>query len=96
MVVVAKLKAKPGSENSLEQAFKAMLTAVAGEEGTLVYTLHRSQTDPAVFLVYEKYKDKAALAHHSSTPHFKEFFAASKSLLAEAPVIEMFDEIGSI
>lgn len=96
MVVVAKLKAKQGSEASLEQAFRALLTPVADEEGTLAYILHRSQKDPTVFLIYEKYKDSKALTAHSSTPHFKEFFAASKSLLAEAPVIEMFDEIGAI
>jgi len=95
MVVVAKLKAKAESQAAVESILKGLVAEVRQEEGTLVYTLHRSQTDPSVFLFYEQYKDMDALVAHSSTDHFKKAFAGLKDLLAEKPVIEMFDVVES-
>ena len=96
MIVVAKLKAKNGKEGEMEKTLREMVGKVEKEEGTLVYTLHRSQKDPSVFLFYEKYKDKDALSHHSSTPYFKEMFGLLGRLLEGEPEIGMYDEIASI
>jgi len=96
MIVVARLKAKNGKEEEMEKAFRGMVGKVEKEEGTLVYTLHRSQKDPSVFLLYEKYKDKDALSHHSSTPYFKELLGLLGPLFEGAPEIEMYDEIASM
>ena len=96
MVVVAKLKAKAGEEAKMEKALRGMVAKVAQEQGTLTYTLHQAQQDPCVFLVYEKYKDAAALKTHSSTPYFKELFNVLKLLLDGAPEIEMYDELARL
>ena len=96
MVVVAKLKAKAGEEAKMEEALRGMVVKVAQEQGTLTYTLHRSQQDPCVFLFYEMYKDDAALKVHSSTPYFKELFSFLKPLLDGALEIDMYDEIARI
>jgi len=93
MIVVAKLKAKSGEEANVEESLRGMVEKVAQEPGTLMYTLHRSRKDPGVFLFYEKYEDGAALKAHSSTPYFKELFAALQSVLDGAPEIEMYDEL---
>ncbi|MCP4629646.1 MAG: antibiotic biosynthesis monooxygenase [bacterium] len=93
MIVMAKLKAKSGEEEKMEEALRGMVARVAQEEGTLTYTLHRSRKDPTVFLFYEKYVDDAALKTHSSTPYFKELFEALQSMLDGAPEIEMYDEL---
>lgn len=96
MIVVAKLKAKEGSQAEVESILKGLVARVGQEEGTLAYILHRSQTDPAVFLFYEKYTDMNALVAHSSTDYFKKGFSDLKTLLAEKPVIEMYEELDSI
>jgi quinol monooxygenase YgiN len=96
MIVVAKLKAKSGEEAKMEEALRDMVGKVAQEKGTLTYTLHRSQKDPSVFLLYEEYQDGAALKAHSSTPYFKELFGALQSLLDGAPEIEMYDELARV
>jgi quinol monooxygenase YgiN len=70
IVVTAKIKAKQGREKELEAAFRKMVDDVSSEDGTLTYTLHRSQNDPCVFMFYEKCKDAEAFKHHSSTAHF--------------------------
>lgn len=96
MVVIARLKAIKGKEEEMVAVLKGLIANVKNEEGTLVYTLNRLQQDPSVFLFYEKYADADALVAHSSTPYFKQSFKDLKPLLAEPPVIEMFDEVGGI
>jgi len=93
MIVVAKLKAKSGEENKMEEALRSMVSKVEAEEGTLMYSLHRSQKDPTQFLFYEKYTDAEALKAHSETPYFKELFGVLQPLLDGAPGIEMYDEV---
>lgn len=96
MIVVAKMKAKSGEEAKMETALRDMVAKVAREEGTIVYTLHRSQKAPGVFLFYEQYKDADALKVHSSTPYFKELFGFLKPLLDGPLEIEMYDELARI
>ena len=79
MIVVAKLKAKSGEEEKMEKALVDIIPKVEQEEGTLMYTLHKSQKDPTVFLFYEKYTDKEALKFHSATPYFAELFGTPKT-----------------
>jgi quinol monooxygenase YgiN len=93
MIVIAKLKAKAGEEAKMEEALRAMVAKVAREEGTLIYTLHRSQKDPTQFLFYEAYADAEAFKHHSATPYFKELFGTLQPLLDGAPQIEMYTEV---
>jgi quinol monooxygenase YgiN len=96
MIVVAKLKVKAGSEDQFEAAVKEAMPEVQKEEGTLVYTLQRSQKDPTVYLFYEKYTGPDALAAHSATPHFKAMSGALAALLDGAPEFDMYDEIAAI
>ena len=96
MIVLAKLKAKNGQQGKMEKALRDMVSKVAKEEGTLVYTLHRCQSDPTLFMFYEVYRDDKSLEHHSSTPYFKELFAFLEPILDGEPEIELYDEIARI
>ena len=96
MIVVAKLKAKKGAEEEMETILRKAVQNVESEEGTLAYTLHRSQSDPCIFLFYEKYKDADALTVHSTTPYFKAMFAALKDLVAGPAEIEMYTELAAL
>jgi quinol monooxygenase YgiN len=96
MVVIAKLKARADKAEEVAAVLKSLIPNVKNEAGTLVYTLNRSQQDPAVFLFYEKYASAEALVIHSSTAYFKQSFKTLAPLLAEPPVIEMYDELDAI
>lgn len=93
ITVVAKLKAKAGSEGQLEQAFRKMIPNVRSEPGTLSYVLHRSVQDPTLFVFYETYQDQAALDAHGKTPHMKELGAAIGPLLDGRPQIDILNEL---
>ena len=93
ITVVARLKARPGSESQVEQAFRKMIPAVRSEAGTLQYVLHRSVQDPTVFVFYELYQDQDALSFHGKTPHMKELFTTISPLLDGRPQIDVLTEL---
>jgi quinol monooxygenase YgiN len=95
IVLTAVMEALPGKEQEMENALRAMIPAVRSEEGTLTYVLHRAQGNPGKFFFYEAYRDEAALAHHSGTPHLAELFGKLVSLTAGEPVIDMYEVLAS-
>ena len=50
------------------------LTAASRQEpGCLTYIAHFVADDPNTILIYEQYKDEAALEAHRNSPHFKQY-----------------------
>ncbi len=91
--VVAKIKAQAGEEGKVEKALRDAMPKVREEEGTLSYTLSKSQSDPTMLLVLEKYKDMDAFIFHSSTTYVAEMIVEIAPLLDGDMSVEMFDEI---
>jgi len=94
--VIAKIPIKEGKVEEAIQAFKELMVQVAKEEGTLRYTMNRDQANPNTLVIMERYKDKAALDAHSSTPHFKAFLAKSAAFIGGRPEITVMEELHSI
>ena len=94
--VIAKLPIKADKVDEAIAAFKDLMTHVAKEEGTLAYTMNRSEAEPNTIVIMERYKDKEALGAHSSAPHFKEFMKKTPALLAGKPEITILEELHSI
>lgn len=95
VIVLAKLKAKKGSEADMEATIRAMMPEVAKEEGTLLYTLHQAQNDSTQFMFFERYQDMEALGVHSSSPHFKKLMTDLAPLIEGKPEIELYTEVAS-
>jgi quinol monooxygenase YgiN len=72
VILVVGWTAKPGMEDEVARLFLALQQESRQEPGCLFYVVQRHRYDPARFLVYEQYKDDAALEAHRSTPHFLE------------------------
>jgi autoinducer 2-degrading protein len=78
IVLVAKYHVKPGHGDTVEAALKRMAPLVkAGEPGCTLYHANRSKDNADLFLLYEHYRDDAALAAHRETPHFKEIIVGT-------------------
>ena len=41
------------------------------EDGNLEYTIHQSTSDPNTLVLFEAYKDEAALAEHRKSQHYQ-------------------------
>ena len=93
--VLAKLPMKEDKVEDAIAAIKELAAEVAKEEGTVLYTLNRDPKNPNTLIFMERYKDKAALDAHSSSPYFKAFFAKSGAFLGGRPEITVMEEIVS-
>ncbi len=96
MIITAYLKAKQGKEKEMEALLTDMVKKVAAEPGALAYTVHRSTTDPTVFMLYEKYASKEAFAFHKDSPHFAALGGSLGGILDGAPDLQVWEEIAVI
>jgi quinol monooxygenase YgiN len=95
ITVIAKLKVHTDGEAAFRQAAEKMIAHVtANEPGTVTYVLHRSTSDPTVFVFYEAYADQAAFAAHGSSAAMQEFFGAVGTLLDGRPEIHVYEPLG--
>ena len=94
--LIANIPVQEGKVEAAIDMFSGLMVKVADEKGTLSYTLNRSGKDPNTLVVMERYRDKAALDFHSSTPHFKEFSSRLPAVLAGKPEINVIKEILSV
>jgi quinol monooxygenase YgiN len=62
--------AHAGREADTARVLKALAIASRGEPGCLMFAVHQHRTDPARFLIFERFEDDAALEAHRAAPHF--------------------------
>lgn len=92
--IVAKLKVAAGKNAEFEAVFAEMARGThSSEPGCNFYALHKSKTDPQLYVVLEQYKDMAAIKAHQESAHFKAGFAKMGPLLGGAPEIELLDGV---
>lgn len=54
-------------------AMKAMVAASRAEDGCLTYTFAQDMSDPDVLVIYERWRDREALAAHGASAHMASF-----------------------
>jgi quinol monooxygenase YgiN len=74
------IKAKSGKEKELEAAFAPCIAATKKETGCLAYELSRDPDDPTAYLLFEKYKNVAALEAHLKLEHTTKLLKALEPL----------------
>jgi quinol monooxygenase YgiN len=85
LTIIARVRAKPGQEARLLQEMKGLLAPTRAEAGCLSYDLHQSQSDPALFALYENWASQAALDAHFQTPYLQAMFKLVPELV-EGPL----------
>jgi len=85
LTLIVRVKAKPGQEARLLRELKGMLAPTRAEAGCINYELHQSQSDPALFALYENWVSQAALDAHFETPYLKAVFKASSGTCGRSP-----------
>ncbi len=83
VVLVVNWLAHAGKEHEVAAIFQKQAAAARTEPGCLMFQVHRHRDDPRRFLIYEQYKDDAALEAHRNTPHFLEYVRKQLPALGE-------------
>lgn len=100
--VIAIIKAKTGSRDSILEAFKANMPAVLAEQGCIEYrpvtdagdaTSFQTEIGPDSFMVIEKWETMADLTAHANSSHMAEYGNKVKSLVADRAVHVLEDVV---
>lgn len=59
--------------DEITQVVRELTRSSRQEPGCVTYVPHWAESDPDTLVIYEQYKDEAALEHHRATPHFAKF-----------------------
>ena len=78
---IAFIRAKPGQSEELGRRLLALVAPSRQEAGCINYDLHRSDTDPDLWCVYENWRSADDLATHFTLPHMQAFIAALPALV---------------
>jgi quinol monooxygenase YgiN len=70
-----------------------LTTASRQEPGCVSYIAHFVEDEPTTVLIYEQYRDEAALEHHRGTVHFHQYAIGGFYQLMKDRVIERLTAI---
>ena len=79
--LMARHRALPGKADAYEQRMLADIPLTRAEPGCLAFHIHRDRADPNVFVIYEVWRNVAALREHFQTPYVQQFVADSAAYI---------------
>jgi quinol monooxygenase YgiN len=59
--------------DKVSEILRNLATASRKEPGCLNYVPHHVDGDPETVLIYEQYRDQAAVEAHRASPHFEQY-----------------------
>jgi quinol monooxygenase YgiN len=86
VVVVGAFTARDGKESEAEEAFKALVDPTHGEDGCILYALHRGHDDPRKLAFVERWQSKELLDAHLESDHVKDVLTKVDDLFATAEI----------
>ena len=93
ITVLARIKAKEGMEEKVEQELLALVAPSRAEEACVNYDLHRSVDDKTLFMFYENWASREDLDQHLSMPYLDAFDENMEGMLAGAVEITLWEMI---
>lgn len=93
VTVIARLKAKPGLEETVKNEILSLVEPTRAEAGCINYDLHRTPDDPSVFVLYENWVSQQALDEHLATPYLEALKAKAEEILAEPMDISLLQMV---
>jgi quinol monooxygenase YgiN len=85
---------KAGHEAEVTTLFAKLTEESRKEPGCAMYQVHRHKTELRRFLIYEQYKDDAALEAHRNAPHFLQYARKDLPKIADRVEGHLFEPLG--
>ena len=64
---------RPDDREEITRILLELTPASRAEPGCVTYIPHRVESDPNTIVIYEQYRDQAALEAHRASPHFAKY-----------------------
>ena len=75
------LRSRAGREEEFAGRLETLVLASRSDTGLMIYALHRSTADPALWFLYERYESKEDLNRHRENSVLRRFVADAATLL---------------
>ncbi|HBR20153.1 MAG: hypothetical protein A2Y13_09275 [Planctomycetes bacterium GWC2_45_44] len=85
ITIVCLIKAKQATKHQVKNELSNLAKMTRSEADNINYDLHISVTDDSSFIIYENWRNQAALDGHMSQEYLKDFLAKQDELL-ERPI----------
>jgi len=95
LTLIVPIQAKAECRDDVRRRLVALAEKTRQEPGNLCYVLHEVPTDPGHFVIYEQWKNQAALDFHMAQDYLKAFSADAPTLLAKPIAATVCHEIRS-
>jgi quinol monooxygenase YgiN len=82
-----------GKEKEAAALFRQLQAESRKEPGCILYQVHTHRDDSRKFLVYEQYKDDAAIEAHRESAHFKKYAADGVYTMIESRDVGLYEPI---
>lgn len=89
IVVVADVVAKPGHEETLHNALHSAVKNTRSKDGCILFRLHQDTTVPGHFILYEVWRDLAAIDAHQSSAQFAELLRGAKEITQSSQIYRL-------
>jgi quinol monooxygenase YgiN len=93
VVVIVHLRAQAGREEEMSAALTAGSAETHGEDGCLVYAMHRRADDPAEFAIVECWASQAHLDAHLALPQVQELITRLDGLADGQPAFAIYEQL---
>ena len=93
VVVVGAFKANPGKEDEALEAFKALVEPTHGEEGCILYALHRGTDDSGRLAFIERWESRELLDAHLASDHVAAALERADELWGENGEITVYESV---
>jgi quinol monooxygenase YgiN len=96
VVNAAFLRSRAGKEEELAGRLHALVLASRSDPGVIIYDLHRSIEDPALWFLYERYESQEHLNRHLENPVLRSFLADAATLVEGKVDIRTFRMVAEL
>lgn len=83
ITLIVPIKAKAGKEGIVRERIIALAESTRQESGNINYIPHELTEEPGSFVIYENWRDQAALDNHMNQEYLKKFLDDAPDLLKE-------------
>jgi quinol monooxygenase YgiN len=93
LILAVRVTIKAGHEDDVIVPLRKLQEETRREPGCISYFVQRSRENGRRYLIYEQYKDQAALDAHRASSHFQEYGTNGLYRFVEERQAELFDPI---
>ncbi|WP_018694285.1 putative quinol monooxygenase [Algicola sagamiensis] len=89
LTIVAQITAKPHKAELVKTELEKLLEITRKEEGCLQYELHQDNTNPAFFLFFEQWTNRALWQKHMASAHIQHYISVTEDAVETFALNEM-------